>query len=261
MMLREDLKHSLDVLLACSQFKDYCPNGLQVEGKKKIGLILSGVTASLALIEQAIEQKADALLVHHGLFWKNQSGVVTGWMKMRLSQLLAHDINLFAYHLPLDAHPTLGNNAQLAAALEFERKGHFGEQNLGMIGTSATPLKSLDELVMRVGLALNKAPLVVMPPQFDPKADFKTPLGQAPVIAWCTGGAQGYFESAIQAGAQVFITGEISEPQAHLAKECGVVYMACGHHATERGGVRALGEHLAQTHGLEHRFLDLDNPA
>jgi dinuclear metal center YbgI/SA1388 family protein len=260
-MLRDELNKTLEVLLECERFKDHCPNGLQVEGKKNIRLVVSGVTASLALIEEAIELKADALLVHHGLFWKNQSGVVTGWMKQRLSKLLAHDISLFAYHLPLDAHPSLGNNAQLGAALGLEPKGHFGEQNLGLLGTSASPLKSLDELILRATAALNKAPLVVMPQRFNAQADFKTQVGQEPVIAWCSGGAQGYFESAIQAGAHVYITGEISEPQAHLARECGVVYLACGHHATERGGVQALGEHLAQTHGLEHRFVDIDNPA
>ncbi len=261
MILREELKQSLDALLECAKFKDYCPNGLQVEGKPKIERLVSGVTASLALIEEAIELKADAVLVHHGLFWKNQSGVITSWMKARLAKLLAHDINVFAYHLPLDAHATFGNNAQLGAALGLEPRGHFGEQNLGLLGTSVFPLKSVEALVSRAEEALGKAPLVVMPKGLDAQLDFKTQVGQDPVIAWCTGGAQGYFESAIEAGAHVFITGEISEPQAHLARECGVVYLACGHHATERGGVRALGEYLAQTHGLSHHFLDLDNPA
>ena len=260
-MLRDELKNALEVLLEPERFKDHCPNGLQVEGKKNIRLVVSGVTASLALIEEAIALKADALLVHHGLFWKNQSGVVTGWMKQRLSKLLAHDISLFAYHLPLDAHPLLGNNAQLGAALGLEPRGHFGEQNLGLIGTSASPLKSLEELIHRATVALNKAPLVVIPKHLRAPADFKTQVGQEPVIAWCSGGAQGYFEAAIAAGADVFITGEISEPQAHYARECGVSFIACGHHASERYGAPALAQHVAEQLGLSHVYLDIDNPA
>ncbi len=261
MIINKALEVSLDQFLECSKFKDYGPNGLQVEGKPQIERLVSGVTASLDLIEQAVALKADAVLVHHGLFWRNQSGVVTGWMKKRLALLLKHDINLFAYHLPLDAHPTLGNNAQLAKSLGLLPQGTFGEQNLGMLGKSAVPVLSLHDLVQRVGTALQKTPLMVGPKDLDLQADLSKHWGNEPLLAWCTGGAQGYFESAIEAGAKVFITGEISEPQAHLARECGVVYLACGHHASERGGARALGEHLAKAHGLEHRFLDLDNPA
>jgi len=261
MINNQALNVSLDAYLECAKFKDYGPNGLQVEGRQEIHRLVSGVTASLALIEKAIELKADALLVHHGLFWRNQSGVVTGWMKKRLAALLKHDINLYAYHLPLDAHPLWGNNVQLAHRLGLVPSGHFGEQNLGLLGTSLAPMGSLNAFAKNVELALQKTPLVVAPSELDPASDLESLWGPSPLVAWCTGGAQGYFESAIQAGARLFITGEISEPQTHLARECGVVFMACGHHATERGGVRALGEHLAQAHGLEHHFLDIENPA
>ncbi|MBS0301964.1 MAG: Nif3-like dinuclear metal center hexameric protein [Proteobacteria bacterium] len=234
------------------RFKDYGPNGLQVEGKPRIGKIVSGVTASRALIDAAIEVGADALFVHHGLFWRGQDGTVTGWMKQRLQRLLAHDINLFAYHLPLDAHPTLGNNAQLGARLGLRATGRFGEQELGFIGRPAdgVPLTDAAALALRLEKVLNRP---------------VTQVGQAQEaiqnIAWCSGGAQGYFEAAIAAGAQAFITGEISEPQAHLARECGVLFFACGHHATERYGAPALAAHVAASLGVAHQFIDIDNPA
>ena len=234
------------------RFKDYGPNGLQVEGKPRIGKIVSGVTASRALIDAAIEVGADALFVHHGLFWRGQDGTVTGWMKQRLQRLLAHDINLFAYHLPLDAHPTLGNNAQLGARLGLRATGRFGEQELGFIGRPAdgVPLADAAALALRLEKVLNRP---------------VTQVGQAQEaiqnIAWCSGGAQGYFEAAIAAGAQAFITGEISEPQAHLARECGVLFFACGHHATERYGAPALAAHVAASLGVAHQFIDIDNPA
>ena len=234
------------------RFKDYGPNGLQVEGKPRIGKIVSGVTASRALIDAAIEVGADALFVHHGLFWRGQDGTVTGWMKQRLQRLLAHDINLFAYHLPLDAHSTLGNNAQLGLRLGLVAEGRFGEQELGFIGRPAdgVPLADAAALALRLEKVLNRP---------------VTQVGQAQEaiqnIAWCSGGAQGYFEAAIAAGAQAFITGEISEPQAHLARECGVLFFACGHHATERYGAPALAAHVAASLGVAHQFIDIDNPA
>jgi len=242
----------LSGILMPESFKDYGPNGLQVEGSREIHHIVCGVTASLALIEEAVQRKAQAILVHHGLFWRGQSGVVTGWMKARLALLLKHDINLFAYHLPLDAHPTLGNNAQLAKVLGFTTTGHFGEQNIGALGLSIEPLRNTQSLIERVELALGRRPVCVGPDQSD--------LTHA-TLAWCTGGAQGYFEAAIEKGARVYLTGEISEPQAHLARECGVNFLACGHHATERGGARALGLELAQRLSVTTEFIDIDNPA
>jgi dinuclear metal center YbgI/SA1388 family protein len=249
---RAALTTALDQLLQPALFKDYGPNGLQVEGREAVGKLVSGVTASRALIEAAIEQGADAILVHHGLFWRGQDGRVTGWMKQRLSLLLAHDINLFAYHLPLDAHPTLGNNAQLAqrlgVAVYADAPGRFGDQSLGFMGERepSTAVQLADHVAQQLGRAVT---LVSEPDR---------PVRR---VALCTGGAQGYFESAIAAGADVFITGEISEPQAHYARESGVAYIACGHHASERYGAPAVGAHVAAELGLTHVFIDIDNPA
>jgi dinuclear metal center YbgI/SA1388 family protein len=249
MVVRSDLETYLSGLLAVERFEDYGPNGLQVEGTSTIGKLVSGVTASLALIDAAVASGADALLVHHGLFWRGQDGRVTGWLKRRLQRLLANEINLFAYHLPLDAHPELGNNAQLGRAIGLMADSRFGDQELGFIGDAAA-LASTAELAHRIAGATGRSPLIL---PGDGRALAR--------IGWCTGGAQGYFEAAVAAGADAFITGEVSEPQAHLARETGVAYLACGHHATERYGVRALGEHLAARFGLEHRFVEIDNPA
>ncbi len=248
---RQDLLQAFDRLLAPERFKDFGPNGLQVEGRATVTKIVSGVTASRALIERAIEAKADALFVHHGLFWRGQDGRVTGWMKQRLALLLAHDINLFAYHLPLDAHPEFGNNVQLGRRLGLAALSNFGEQELGFLGERAdgAAFADADALAARVEQALGRRVTCV--------AGAAGPIRR---VAWCTGGAQSYFEDAIAAGAQAFITGEISEPQAHYARECGVSYLACGHHATERYGAPAVAAHVAHQLGLEHEFIDVDNP-
>jgi dinuclear metal center YbgI/SA1388 family protein len=247
---RTELERLLAATLEPSRFKDYGPNGLQVEGRDQVRHLVCGVTASLALIDAAIEAGADAILVHHGLFWRGQDGRVVGWMKQRLSRLLAHEINLFAYHLPLDAHPELGNNAQLARHLGWATDGRFGEQDLGCIGALPAALGSLDALSAHVETRLGRATVRA--------AGDGRPLKR---VAWCTGGAQGYFEAAIAAGADVFITGEISEPQAHYAAETGVAFLAAGHHATERYGVQALGRTVSEQLGLEYRFIDIPNPA
>jgi dinuclear metal center YbgI/SA1388 family protein len=246
---RAEIETYLADLLAVDRFKDYGPNGLQVEGRDRVQRLVSGVTASLALIEAAIDLQADAVLVHHGLFWRGQDGRVTGWMRRRLGALLARDISLYAYHLPLDAHAELGNNAQLGRRLGLAADARFGEQDLGFIGpvSDATDAPALADTVRR---QLAREP-VLLPGDGRPLRR----------VAWCTGGAQGYFEAAIAAGADAFLTGEISEPQAHLSRETGVAFLACGHHATERYGSPALGEHLAARFGLEHRFIDIDNPA
>ncbi len=250
MIDRDALHRHLQDLLETARFKDYGPNGLQVEGKRPVGKVISGVTASLALIDAAIAEGADAIVVHHGLFWRGQDGCLTGWMKQRVAKLLAHDINLFAYHLPLDAHPTLGNNAQWGQRLGLQADARFGEQNLGFIGPSSEALSTLDALQSCASTAMGRAPVIV-------PGDGR-PLRR---VAWCSGGAQSYFEAAIAAGADAFLTGEISEPQAHYAREMGVAYLACGHHASERYGVQALGAHLAAQWGLAHTFIDIDNPA
>lgn len=252
MARRQDIEKYLDSLLGPEQFKDYGPNGLQVEGREQIELIVSGVTASQALIDAAIERGAHAILVHHGLFWRGHEGRLTGWLAQRVRRLMVHGVNLYAYHLPLDAHPELGNNAQLARILGLRRETTFGDQALGFIGDFADPAspRTAQFLRERTSVALSRQALLVPGDGRDLKR-----------IAWCTGGAQGYFEAAIAAGADAFITGEISEPQAHLARETGVAYLACGHHATERYGVQAVAAQVAQQLGLQHAFIDVDNPA
>lgn len=246
---RTEIEAHLQVLLDSNRFRDYGPNGLQVEGKPEVLKLVSGVTASLALIEAAIEARADAILVHHGLFWTGQDGRVTGWMKRRLEKLLAHQVSLFAYHLPLDAHPELGNNAQFGAKLKLVADARFGDQDLGFIGSPAQPI-TLAALAALLQYRLGRTPTLI-------EGDGR-PLQR---VAWCTGGAQGYFEAAIAAGADAFITGEISEPQAHYARETGVAFLACGHHASERYGASAVAAQVAQHFGLEHQFIDIDNPA
>jgi dinuclear metal center YbgI/SA1388 family protein len=252
MMHRNQLLQKLDEMLAPERYKDYGPNGLQVEGKEQVKKIVSGVTASLALIEAAIAAKADALLVHHGLFWRGQETRIVGWMKQRLALLLAHGINLYAYHLPLDAHPELGNNAQLGLRLGLKATRRFGEQDLGFLGGVAKgpAFEHARALADHVEKQLNRPVILIGNDDVVIKN-----------IAWCTGGAQSYFESAIAAGADVFITGEISEPQAHYAREMGVAYIACGHHASERYGAPAVAQELARRLGLQHEFIDIDNPA
>ena len=250
MTSRATVLQAFDDLLQPMRFRDYGPNGLQVEGGPEIRKIVSGVTASLALIEAAIAAGADSMFVHHGLFWRGQDGRVTGWMKQRLALLLRHDINLFAYHLPLDAHPELGNNAQLGQQLGLVASSRFGEQDLGFLGQSVAAFANAQALARHVSQVVGRPVTQV--------GESARPLRQ---IAWCTGGAQGYFEAAIAAGADAFITGEISEPQAHYARESGVAFLACGHHASERYGAPAVAGHVAAALGLQHQFIDIDNPA
>ena len=249
---RHDLLQAFDALLQPARFKDYGPNGLQVEGKAEIRGIVSGVTASRALIEAAIAAQADAIFVHHGLFWRGQDGCVTGWMKQRLALLLAHDINLFAYHLPLDAHAELGNNAQLGLRLGFKARARFGEQDLGFLGEriDGGSFANIGALGRHIENVLKR-----------PVSQVGNAQAAIKNIAWCSGGAQSYFEAAIAAGADAFITGEISEPQAHYAREMNVAFIACGHHASERYGAPALAAHVATQFGLRHQFIDIDNPA
>ena len=261
MVTLQQLLQACDGLLQPERFRDYGPNGLQVEGRGQVRKLVSGVTASLAFIDAAIEARADAVLVHHGLFWRGQDGRVTGWMRQRLGRLLAHDISVLAYHLPLDAHPELGNNAQLGRVLGLTADARFGEQDLGFLGGPEAGQAFADTaaLAAHVERALGR-PVTVVEGQGARSAVGAAP-GPLTRIAWCTGGAQGYFEAAIAAGAQAFLTGEISEPQAHYARECGVSFLACGHHATERFGAPAVAAKVAQDLGLEHQFIDIPNPA
>lgn len=238
-------------LLETGQFRDYCPNGLQVEGRGEVQRIVSGVTASQALIDAALEQQADLLLVHHGYFWKGEDPTLTGIRRRRVRTLLGADVSLLAYHLPLDAHPEFGNNARLAARLGFQQEGRFGDGGAAELGCFGLPEQPLSAAQMHAHLAtvLGREPLLV---------------GNGPelirTVGWCTGAAQSYLEAAARRGLDAYISGEISEPSVHIAREYGIHYFAAGHHATERYGVQALGAHLAETFGIQHIFLDIDNP-
>ncbi|MRD73247.1 Nif3-like dinuclear metal center hexameric protein [Rhodocyclus tenuis] len=251
-MQRDDLTRYLDELLESRRFRDYCPNGLQVEGCAELRHVVTGVTASQALLDAALARGADAVLVHHGWFWRGEDSRVVGLRRRRLATLLKHDINLIGYHLPLDAHPELGNNAQLAHALGWIAEGRFGEQDIGWFGRPESPL-TLAELAMRVTERLARAPLVL--------GDPTRPIRR---LAWCSGGAQGHFEEAIALGVDAYLSGEVSEHTVHLARESGVAYLAAGHHATERGGIAALTAHLAARYdhvgGCRFEFVDIDNP-
>jgi len=247
-MQREELNRYLDGLLEVSRYRDYCPNGLQVEGRGEIRCVVSGVTASLDLIQAAIAEDADAILVHHGYFWKSDDPCLTGTRRARIGLLIAHELNLFAYHLPLDAHAEFGNNAQLGKRLGLVETGRFADQEIGVRGMLEAPMR-LGDFTLRIKQRLGREPLVI--------GDAAREVRQ---IAWCTGAAQGFFEEAIKLRPDAYLSGEISEQQVHLARESGVAFIAAGHHATEKYGVQALGEHLAARFGLEHRFVDIPNP-
>ncbi|GAB6388073.1 Nif3-like dinuclear metal center hexameric protein [Stutzerimonas marianensis] len=240
-----------DRYLNVGKIADYCPNGLQVEGRAQVRRIVSGVTASQALLDAAVEAGADAVLVHHGYFWKNEDPRVLGMKQRRLRTLLLHDISLLAYHLPLDVHPEVGNNMQLAKVLGLVAEGPLEPGNprsVGLVGALEAPLTPA-EFNSRIQLALGREPLMV-----EGAASIRR-------VAWCTGGAQGYIEQAVAAGVDAYLTGEVSEQTVHVARENGISFFAAGHHATERYGVQALGEYLARQFAIEHRFIDCPNPA
>lgn len=248
---RSELVSELNRELKVGAIKDFCPNGLQVEGAENITRIVTGVTASQALIEHAVEQQADALLVHHGYFWKGEPANIVGMKQRRIKMLLAHNINLLAYHLPLDVHPTLGNNAQLAQLMGWEMEGPVepNDPSCALVVGSCPAINS-DELAAQLTDKLQRPLTCYVPCQQPIKR-----------IAWCTGGGQGFIDRAAELGVDAFITGEVSEPTVHSAREQGLAFFAAGHHATERYGVKALGEHLASKYGLDVQFIDVDNPA
>jgi len=247
-MLLNELRHYIASLLDTERFRDYCPNGVQVEGRAEIRRIASGVTASQRLLEAATSWGADAILAHHGYFWRSEDANITGIKKRRIAHLLQHDISLLAYHLPLDAHAELGNNAQLGKLLGFTGQGRFGDQDIACHG-ELPQAQPLAQLVRHITDRLKRVPLVI--------GDANRNISR---IAWCTGAAQGYFEAAVALGADAFLTGEISEQNVHVAEETGIAFIAAGHHATERYGIRALGEHVAAQFGVEHCFFDQDIP-
>ena len=247
-MQRTELDAYLEKYLETPKFRDYSPNGLQVEGRPSVDRLVTGVTASVALLEAAIEARADAVLVHHGYFWRGEDARIVGTRRKRIGLLIEHDINLYGFHLPLDAHPDVGNNVMLAKTLDFTIEGRFGEQDLGLFGSVDDDI-TLAALATRITDRLRRAPLLVGEPS--------RPVRR---VAWCTGAAQSYFEGAVRLGVDVYLTGEVSEHTVHLARESGVAFVSAGHHATERYGVQALGDHLAARFGIEHRFVDVENP-
>ncbi|RFC34901.1 MAG: dinuclear metal center protein, YbgI/SA1388 family [Candidatus Nitrotoga sp. SPKER] len=247
-MLLNELRDYIASLLEPDRFRDYCPNGVQVEGRAEVRRIASGVTASQRLLKAATAWNADVILVHHGYFWRHEDAAITGIKKQRITHLLQHDVSLLAYHLPLDAHAEFGNNAQLGQRLGFMEHGRFGEQDIACYGELVQE-QTLTQLTWKIAHSLQRTPLVIG--EGDPIIRR---------IAWCTGAAQGYFEAAIALGVDAFLTGEISEQNVHVAQETGVIFIAAGHHATERYGVQALGAHLAEHFGIEHHFFELENP-
>ncbi|SFG76337.1 Nif3-like dinuclear metal center hexameric protein [Neptunomonas qingdaonensis] len=250
-VLLPELVRYCEDLLSVSLFRDYCPNGLQVEGRQQVNKIVSGVTASQSLLDAAVAMQADLILVHHGYFWKGENERVVGIKKQRLSTLLCNDISLLAFHLPLDAHAELGNNAQLAKKMHWNVvSGLDGElgQAIGMVG-ELTQAQNADQFSADMARVLNRPVQHIQ--------GINRPIKK---IAWCTGAAQGYIEKALERGVDAYISGEISEQTVHVAREAGIDYFAAGHHATERYGVQALGEHLKQHFGVEHCYVEIDNP-
>lgn len=246
------LEKTLNQFLKPEQIKDYAPNGLQVEGKSEIKKVVTGVTASQALIDAAIERDADAILVHHGYFWKGEPEPIRGMKGKRIRTLIKNDINLYGYHLPLDIHPTLGNNVRLAQLLEIDVEGGLEghEQSVALYGRLKTPLSG-EEFAQKIATVLNRPPLHISPDYVNKTIE---------TVGWCTGGGQDFIELAASAGLDAFISGEVSERTTYSAREQGLHYFAAGHHATERYGVKALGEWLAKEHGLDVEFIDIDNP-
>ncbi|MGO2479347.1 MAG: Nif3-like dinuclear metal center hexameric protein [Pseudoalteromonas sp.] len=249
-MQRKKFHQLLNTILQPDSIKDFCPNGLQVEGRMKIKKIVTGVTASQALIDAAIEQGADTILVHHGYFWKGESQPITGMKKRRISALLANDINLFAYHLPLDVHPEIGNNAQLAKLLDIELEtGLEPVNNSVAVKGRLKQAMSGEQFAAKITQVLRREPLTSL-------------VRNEPIetIALCTGGGQGYIDLAASQGVDAYLTGEASEQTIHSSREQDIDFFAAGHHATERYGVKALGELLALEHGFDVTFIDIDNP-
>lgn len=253
MIHRNDLEIHLNALLKPEQIKDFCPNGLQIQGSDEIHKIVTGVTATQALIEQAIHEKADALVVHHGFFWKNESYVIRGMKHNRIKALIENNISLFAYHLPLDIHPELGNNAQLAKLFEINNVQPLETGNplsVAVRGEFSHHISG-DELNTRITQQLSRDCLHISPPS---NKKIKT-------VAWCSGGGQNYIELAAEQGIDAFISGEVSEQTTHVAREMDIHFYAAGHHATERYGAKALAKHLEDTLSITSLFIDIDNPA
>ncbi|MGS0629537.1 MULTISPECIES: type 2 GTP cyclohydrolase I [Photorhabdus] len=247
MMHNIELESVINEELHIREFQDYAPNGLQVEGRAHIQRVVTGVTACQALLDEAVRYQADAVIVHHGYFWKNEPVVIRNMKRHRLKTLLCNDINLYGYHLPLDAHPSLGNNVQLAHQI--------GVKVVGLIDTFV-PYGELEQLMTPAELAARIEQV------FGRKALHVGDNAPAEIrtLAWCTGGGQSFIQQAAEFGVDAFITGEASEQTVHIAREMGLHFYAAGHHATERYGIKALGEWLADNYGLDVTFIDIPNP-
>ena len=250
MVKRNELVAYTNELLQIDRFRDYAPNGLQVEGRDEIRILASAVSASFSAVEAALAAGADALLVHHGYFWQGEAPVVVGMKRRRLALLLEHDINLLAYHLPLDAHDIFGNNAQLAQVLGLQVSGRFGPEE--GIAWHGKPVRTMggEEFARHVARSLGREPLYI-------EARDARPIRR---IGWCTGAAQKYTEAAAEAGLDAYLSGEASEQNFHVAQEMNIHFYAAGHHATERYGVRALCDHLASRYKLQHHIIEIANP-
>ncbi len=247
----ETVVNDLNSLLRPNDFRDYCPNGLQVEGASSIHKLITGVTASQEFLDAAIAEGADAVLVHHGYFWQGEKSEITGIKKQRLKKLLENDISLLAYHLPLDAHSQYGNNTQLGELLGFKLIEDLYprfKSKVGVTGNVIDPC-SPKEMIQRIESKLNRMPFHV---------PGKSKMIET--IAWCTGSAQNSIEQAHELGVDAYLTGEVSEQTVHFAREAGIHFFAAGHHATERYGVQAVGNYLAQKYEIEHTFVDIENP-
>jgi dinuclear metal center YbgI/SA1388 family protein len=237
--------------LKTHEFKDYAPNGLQIEGRSEVKKIVCAVTASQEAIDAAVAQQADLLLVHHGYFWKGEAYPITGMRGKRIKTLIQHDISLVAYHLPLDSHPMLGNNAAIADLLELEifealdasERHPIG--NIGYLKQALTPEAFKDLLTERLGFQTIHLP-----------ADKKT----IQKVGFCTGAAQDFISKAAEQNCDAYISGEVSERTYYEAKELDVHYYACGHHATERYGVQRLGKAISEQFNLEYSYFELNNP-
>ncbi|WWP00087.1 MAG: Nif3-like dinuclear metal center hexameric protein [Candidatus Dasytiphilus stammeri] len=243
-----ELEKLINQQLNSAAFHDYVPNGLQVTGRDEIQTIITGVTACQALLDQAVANNADAIIVHHGYFWKNELPLIKGIQRQRLKTLLVNDINLYSWHLPLDAHPQLGNNAQLAKILDIKVQGEIVP--LLCWGTFLQPLTS-ENLITRITNQLGRTPLY--------SADKHAP-GLISSVAWCTGAGHKFITEAADFCVDAFITGEASEYTIHIARENKLHFFAAGHHATERGGIQALTKWLENHSTLKMNFIDIYNP-
>lgn len=242
------LEEIINKKLSSHQYKDIVPNGLQIEGKPIVKNIITGVTACQALLEKALFYNADAIIVHHGYFWENESRYIHNMQKTRLRTILSNDINLYSWHLPLDIHPKLGNNAQIAKKLNISVQGNI---------LPYVCWGTIDEKITGCELAnIIKNKFKIIPIHLYENAPLYINR-----IAWCSGKGQGFIKQAYKFGVDAFLTGEISEETIHISRELGIHFFSLGHHVTEKDGIKSLGIWLYNKYNLNVRFINIDNPA